>query len=91
MLNTATCLISDVIGKHAESSAFVYGFYSFFDKIMNGVIIFLIASYLNKDPYALKLIMGILPVSCSNFRVLINVYWQSAIFRELARLSLSKH
>jgi hypothetical protein len=47
MLNTATSLISDVIGKDAESSAFVYGAYSFFDKVTNGVIIFLITSYFN--------------------------------------------
>jgi Na+/melibiose symporter-like transporter len=47
MLNTATSLISDVIGKDAESSAFVYGAYSFFDKVANGVIIFLITSFFN--------------------------------------------
>jgi Na+/melibiose symporter-like transporter len=47
MINTATSLISDVIGKDADSSAFVYGAYSFFDKVANGVIIFLITSYFN--------------------------------------------
>ena len=47
MLNTATSLISDVIGKDAESSAFVYGAYSFFDKVTNGVLIFLVTSYFN--------------------------------------------
>ena len=39
MINTSTSLISDVIGKDAESSAFVYGFYSFMDKIANGFAI----------------------------------------------------
>jgi len=35
MLNTATSLISDVIGSDAENSAFVYGCYSLFDKFAN--------------------------------------------------------
>lgn len=39
MMNTSTSLISDVIGKDADSSAFVYGFYSFMDKIANGIAI----------------------------------------------------
>jgi hypothetical protein len=39
MINTSTSLISDVIGKEAENSAFVYGFYSFMDKIANGFAI----------------------------------------------------
>jgi Na+/melibiose symporter-like transporter len=42
MLNTATSLISDVIGKDEQSSAFVYGAYSFLDKLSNGVILFFI-------------------------------------------------
>ena len=42
MLNISTSLISDVIGKDEQSAAFVYGCYSFFDKLANGVILFLI-------------------------------------------------
>lgn len=65
MLNTATSLISDVIGKNAESSAFVYGSYSFFDKVANGIVIFIITSYFNKDPFALRHIIGLTPIICS--------------------------
>ncbi len=42
MLNTATSLISDVIGNDDSASAFVYGSYSFFDKLANGVILLIV-------------------------------------------------
>lgn len=46
MLNTATSLISDVIGSDTANSAVVYGCYSFFDKVANGVgLYFLVAIY----------------------------------------------
>jgi hypothetical protein len=44
MINSATSLISDVIGKNDSGAAFVYGSYSFFDKVSNGLIIFGITS-----------------------------------------------
>ena len=40
LLNTATSLISDVIGDDAENSAFVYGVYSLFDKFANGFLLY---------------------------------------------------
>lgn len=64
MLNTATSLISDVIGKSEHSSAFVYGAYGFFDKVANGVLIFFITAYYNKDPTALRWIIGLTPALC---------------------------
>lgn len=42
MLNISTSLISDVIGNDDQSSAFVYGCYSFFDKFANGILLFLV-------------------------------------------------
>jgi hypothetical protein len=39
MINTSTSLISELIGKDSKNSAFVYGFYSFMDKIANGFAI----------------------------------------------------
>ena len=46
MLNTATSLISDVIGSDAENSAFVYGVYSLFDKFANGFLLYyIVATY----------------------------------------------
>jgi len=68
MLNTATSLISDVIGNDSESSAFVYGCYSLFDKFANGFLLFYISSvYLegeNPDPTPIKWIMSITPIVC---------------------------
>jgi len=65
MLNTATSLISDVIGKDDQSSAFVYGAYSFFDKVANGVLLFFITAYYNKNETALRYIIGLTPFLCS--------------------------
>ena len=46
-------LISDVIGTNIQSAAFVYGLYSFVDKIANGLFLFwLIANY-STDAFAL--------------------------------------
>lgn len=41
-LNTATTLISSLIGHDTENSAFVYGIYSFLDKLANGTILFIL-------------------------------------------------
>jgi len=40
MLNTATSLISDVIGNSDGAGAFVYGAYSLFDKVANGILLY---------------------------------------------------
>lgn len=39
-LNTGITLISDVIGLRGSSGAFVFGMYSFLDKITSGVALF---------------------------------------------------
>lgn len=65
MINTATSLISDVIGTDDQSSAFVYGAYSFFDKVSNGIIIFGITAVWIENPTALKWTIAIIPVMCS--------------------------
>ena len=65
MINTSTSLISDVIGKDAESSAFVYGFYSFMEKVANGIAIERALSLYGKDKTGLRLIMSGLPIICS--------------------------
>lgn len=65
MLNTATALISDIIGKDSENSAFVYGCFSLFDKSANGILVFwLVASY-SEDADALRVLMAIIPTICS--------------------------
>ena len=66
MLNTATSLISDVIGNDSENSAFVYGCYSLFYKFANGALLYwIIAAYSEDHPDTLKWIMAIVPIICS--------------------------
>ena len=67
MLNTATVLISDIIGNDSENSAFVYGSFGLFDKCANGFIVFLIVSSYSDDIKALKLLMSFVPTLCSVF------------------------
>jgi len=49
MLNTATSLISDVIGNDTANSAFVYGCYSLFDKFANGFLCYVMIAYYSND------------------------------------------
>lgn len=42
ILNTGITYISEVIGQHSSGGAFVFGAYSFLDKMSNGIIIFVI-------------------------------------------------
>lgn len=90
MLNTATSLISDVIGKDADSSAFVYGSYSFFDKVANGVIIFIITSKYNTEANALRWIIGTIPVICSIAAFGLTYLGKILYSERLARLSISE-
>lgn len=46
LLNTSTALISDVIGKNSENSAFVYGSYSLIEKFVNGIILYFMLEHL---------------------------------------------
>ncbi len=88
MLNTATSLISDVIGKDADSSAFVYGAYSFFDKVANGVIIFIITSNYNHNDEALRWIIGMTPIICSISAFALTYLGKILYSERLARLSI---
>jgi MFS family permease len=65
MLNTATSLISDVIGSDTANSAFVYGCYGFFDKVVNGALLYFLVAYYSDDVNALKVIMTVIPISCA--------------------------
>jgi hypothetical protein len=90
MLNTATSLISDVIGKEAKNSAVVYGIYGFMDKVANGIIIFVITSYYNTNPTALRWIMGVVPCFCSISAFLLALYGSVAFKQRMAKLSVTK-
>jgi hypothetical protein len=65
MINTATSLISDVIGNDSENSAFVYGCYSLFDKFANGALLLWIISAYSDDEKALRWIMSVIPPACA--------------------------
>ena len=73
MLNTATSLISDVIGNDTEQSAFVYGAYSFFDKLANGLILIFIVQNYSSDAFALRWVMALTPVLCAIFAYTLSV------------------
>ena len=65
MLNMATCIISDSIKKEDKASAFVYGFYSFFDKLVNGLFVFIVTTFWLKNEIALRCVMAFMSTSCS--------------------------
>ena len=65
MLNTATSLISDVIGNDTANSAFVYGTYSMFDKFANGALLKIMIDSYSDDPTALKYVLSLTPIFCS--------------------------
>jgi len=90
MLNTATSLISDVIGKDDQSSAFVYGAYSFFDKVANGILIFFITAYYNKKEMPLRYIIGLTPVICSVAAFGLTYLGRVLYSERLAQLSINK-
>lgn len=89
MINTSTSLISDVIGKDAESSAFVYGFYSFMDKIGNGLAIERALSLYKDDKMGLKVIMGGLPVATAVLAFGLTYLGKVLYSEKLARLSIA--
>lgn len=61
LLNTGTSLISDVIGKDSDSSAFVYGMYSLADKFANGFLLFWLVADYSKDACGLRYIISCVP------------------------------
>lgn len=67
MLNIATSYISDMVGDHDESSAFVYGAYSLFDKVFNGILLAIIGNTVIEDPGWLRGLTSVLPVSAAVF------------------------
>ena len=88
MMNTSTSLISDVIGKDADSSAFVYGFYSFMDKIANGVAIERAIKLLEHDPVGLRYLMCFLPIGCSVGAFALTFLGMVLYSEKLAKLSI---
>ena len=74
MINTSTSLISDVIGNDSKSSAFVYGCYSFSEKMINGGLLYWMIIVVTADDtpqevkrseQALRVIMSVTPIICA--------------------------
>lgn len=65
LLNTGITLISDVIGLKGKSGAFVFGAYSFMDKISTGIALFFISesSYF-KSEFFIRWVTVLVPL-CS--------------------------
>lgn len=61
-LSTASSLINDVVGSKGEKGAFVFGFYSFTDKLSSGLMMVYFMNYVKDDLYLLKYITMLLPV-----------------------------
>ena len=87
-MNTSTSLISDVIGKDADSSAFVYGFYSFMDKIANGVAIERAIKLLEKNGPGLRYLMCFMPIGCSVLAFGLTYLGKVLYSEKLAKLSI---
>ncbi len=80
-MNTSTSCISDVIGKDADSSAFVYGVYSLMDKIANGVAIERAIVLLTKSETGLRYVMAFLPIGCCVFAFLL-IYLGKILYQD---------
>lgn len=87
-LNTSTSLISDVIGNDAANAAFVYGIYSFFDKMANGLLLFwIVGSYSKGHPNELKWIIAIVPVICALFAYGLSFFGHKYFSHKLAKIT----
>lgn len=87
MLNTATSLISDVIGQDTANSAFVYGCYSLFDKFANGALLYLMVALYSEDETALKLIMSVTPIVCSILAYLFTFIGKKCFSDKMAKIT----
>jgi Na+/melibiose symporter-like transporter len=63
-LSTASSLINDVVGSKGNYGAFVYGAYSFTDKLSCGILLYIFVEYVKDDKLILKFIIPVLPVFC---------------------------
>lgn len=86
-LNTATSIISDVVGEDTESSAFVYGAYSFFDKFANGALLFWITSVYIKKEEPLRIIISMTPIFTSVIATILAYFGNKLYGHQNAKIS----
>ena len=77
-----------MIGKHEQSAAFVYGAYSFLDKLANGVLLFFITAYAISDPVALRWIIALVPIACGALALFLTYLGQKLYSGRMAKLSV---
>lgn len=65
----------------------MYGAYSFFDKVSNGVIIFGITAAWIEDATALKWCIAVIPVGCAFGAYILAYYGNKKFGKRLARIS----
>ena len=87
MLNTSTSLISDVIGNDSQSAAFVYGVYSFFDKVANGTLLFFVVEGYSEDEHALKIVMASIPIICAVSSLGLSFFGHTFFSHKLAKIT----
>ena len=87
LLNTATNIISDVIGTDAASSAFVYGVYCLFDKFANGLLLYVMLAKFSQDDEALRVIIGYAPIACAFLAFFFTWIGQKYFGDSLAKMS----
>ena len=87
MLNTATSLISDVIGNDSENSAFIYGCYSLFDKCSNGALLYYVIREYSEDAYALKVVMSLVPLIAAALALVLVYIGQTFFSHKMAKIS----
>jgi len=86
-LNSATSLISDVIGEDNTSGAFVYGAYSFLDKFANGFILFAITSLYISDAIVLRYIVALTSFICAAALAILTWIGQKFYASKLTKIS----
>lgn len=89
MLNTATAMISDVIGQDSENSAFVYGCYSFSDKMLSGLLLAWILKEYTTSKGPLAIIMGLYPVISALIAFLCTYIGDKYYSHKLAKISVT--
>lgn len=87
MLNTATSIISDVVGKDSANAAFVTGAYSFFDKMANGGLLYWMVESYAEDGPMLAWFIAISPIICAILAFVFTYIGQALYSDKLAKIT----
>ncbi len=65
----------------------MYGCYSLFDKFANGFLLYFIVAKYSKDADALKIIMSVVPTSCSILAFILTYIGNKYFSHKLAKIT----